>query len=66
MNEIIGVIGQKMLNDLVELGVLVPKRYRFDLVRWDDRDVLQHMVFIGSQADVPRDWAITRRRPLHG
>jgi hypothetical protein len=41
-----------------------PPRYRFDLVRWNDRDELEHLPLIGTVNDIPPGWAITRRKPL--
>lgn len=51
-------------NELVRAGILVPRRYRFDLVRWNDRDELEHLPLIGTVNDIPPGWAITRRKPL--
>jgi hypothetical protein len=51
-------------NELVRTGILVPRRYRFDLVRWNDRDELEHLPLIVTVNDIPPVWAITRRKPL--
>lgn len=40
------------------------KRYKFDLVRWNDLDQVEHLPFVGRADQIPPGWAITRRRPL--